>query len=198
LASAAPTERWSSARYDVLVRLPYGQADQVSIVTIAVSVVVRPSRSLLLSTFAMSILAMLAAFLILFQPYELSAGIRLQISAIASISAGVAIFKACRHRKTFHIDISGIGQIRLTQYSGVSGFHKNGGTALDGILGLVVHLSPDSVLWPQFLLLRLKPDRGSAFSIPVLPDCINGPGFADLSVACRYIATRNANDKIID
>jgi hypothetical protein len=167
-------------------------------VTIAVSVVVHPSRGLLLSVCTMAVLAMLAAVLILFQPYELSAGIRLQISAIVSISAGAAIFKAGRHRKTFHIDISGIGQIRLTQYSGVSGLHKNGSTALDGISGLVVHLSPDSVLWPQFLLLRLKPERGPVFSIPVLPDCISGPGFADLSVACRYIATRNANDKIID
>ena len=146
----------------------------------------------------MAVLAMLAAFLILFQPYELSSGIRLQISAIASISAGVAIFKACRHRKTFHIDISGIGQIRLTQYSEVSGFHENGGSALDGNSDVVVHLSPDSVLWPHFLLLRLKPDRGSVISVPVLPDSICGPGFADLSVACRYIATRNANDEIID
>jgi toxin CptA len=198
LASAAPTERWSSASCDAPVRLPYGQADQIFIVTIAVSVAVHPSRGLLLAIHAMSLMAMLAAFLILFQPYELSAGIRLQISAIASISVGVAIFKVGRHRKTFHIDISGIGQIRLTQYSGVSGIHEDSGSALDGNTDVVVHLSPDSVLWPHFLLLRLKPDRGSVISVPVLPDSISGPGFAYLSVACRYIAMRNANDEIID
>jgi toxin CptA len=167
-------------------------------VTIAVSVVVHPSRGLLLSVYAMSFLAMLAAFLILFQPVELSKEIRLQISAIASISAAAAIFKASRHRKTFHIDISGIGQIRLTQYSGVSVFQKNARLALDGNPGLVVHLMQDSVLWPQFLLLRLKPDRGSVLSIPVLPDSLSGPGFADLSVACRTIAARSAAEKIID
>ena len=194
----APTVRWCSARYDVAVRLPDGQTDRLPAVTIAVSVVVHPSRGLLLSVYAMSFLAMLAAFLILFQPVELSKEIRLQISAIASISAAAAIFKASRHRKTFHIDISGIGQIRLTQYSEVSAFHEKSRLALDGISGDVVHLSPDSVLWPHCLLLRLKPEQGSVYSIPVLPDSISGPGFAELSVACRYIARRNENGKVID
>lgn len=143
-------------------------------------------------------MALLAAFLILFDAYELSAGIRLQISAIASISSALAVFKASRHRKTFHIDISGIGQIRLTQYSGVSAFHEKSRLALDGISGDVVHLSPDSVLWPQFLLLRVKSGQGAVSSIPVLPDSISGPGFAELSVACRYLAARNASGKIID
>jgi toxin CptA len=178
--------------------LPDGQADRVSIVTIAVSVLVRPSRVLLLSVCALAFMAQAAAFLILFEPYELSAGIRLQIWAIASISVGLALFKAIRHRKTFHIDISGIGQIRLTQYSEVSVFHENESLALDGASGLVVHLSPDSVLWPHCLLLRLKPEQGSVYSIPVLPDSISGPGFAELSVACRYIARRNENGKVID
>jgi hypothetical protein len=146
----------------------------------------------------MAFMALLAATLILFDEYELSAGIRLQILAIASISGVATVFKACRHRKTFHIDISGIGQIRLTQYSEVSAFHEKTSFALDGIPGAVVHLCPDSVLWPQCLLLRLKSGQGVVFFIPVLPDSISGPGFAELSVACRYLATRNANGKIID
>jgi len=146
----------------------------------------------------MAFVATLAAFLILFQSCDLSAGIRLQILAIVSISAGLAVFKASRRRKTFHIDISGIGQIRLTQYSGVSAFNENGNLALDGNPGLVVHLRPDSVLWSQFLLLRLKPERGPVTSISVFPTSISGRGFADLSVACRYIATRNANVETID
>lgn len=166
--------------------------------TIAVSVTVHPSRSLLLAVYAMAFMALTAALLILFGPYELSPAIRLQISAIASISSGVAVFKAGRHRKTFHIDISGIGQIRLTQYSEVSAFDENASLALDGNSGLLVHLAPDSVLWPHFLLLRLKPDRGTVVSIPVLPDSISGPGFAELSVACRTISLRNTVGEIID
>lgn len=146
----------------------------------------------------MAFMALLAAFLVLFDAYELSAGIRLQISAIASMSGVAAVFKICRNRKTFHIDISGIGQIRLTQYSEVSAFHEKTSLALDGITGKVVHLCPESVLWTQCLFLRLRCGEGAVFFIPVLPDSMSGPGFAELSVACRYLATRNANGKIID
>jgi toxin CptA len=166
--------------------------------TVAVSVVVHPSRSLLLSIYAVASMALIAAVLILFGANELSWVSRLQISLIASISAAVTVFKAGRYRKTFHIDISGIGQIRLTQYSGESANQGSSGLALDGDNGLVVHLSSDSVLWPYFLLLRLKPEEGTVLSVPVLPDSLKGPGFADLSVAFRYIATRDAKGKIID
>jgi toxin CptA len=166
--------------------------------TIALSVVVHPSRVLLLAVQAMAAMAALAAILILFGTYELSLGQRLPISAIATIFVGSAVFKFLRARKTFHIDISGIGQIRLTQYSGVSAFPPRTGLALDGLSGQVVHLSPDSILWPQFLLLRLKPEEGAMLSIPVLPDSAGGRGFADLSVSCRYIAARNATHRIID
>lgn len=166
--------------------------------TIAASVVVHPSRSLSLSIYAMASMALIAAFLILFGPNELSWVSRLQISAIVSISTVVTVFKACRYRKTFHIDISGIGQIRLTQYSGESETRGNLGLALDGNSGLVVHLSSASVLWPHFLLLRLKLEEGTVLSVPVLPDSLKGPGFAGLSVAFRYIATRDAKGKIID
>nr|WP_314623449.1 protein YgfX [uncultured Noviherbaspirillum sp.] len=166
--------------------------------TIAVSVVVHPSRSLSLSIYAMASMALVAAFLILFGQYELSWISRLQIFAIVSIFAVATIFKAGRPRKTFHIDISGIGQIRLTQYSGESANRGNSDLALDGDSGLEVHLSSGSVLWPYFLLLRLKPEEGTVLSVPVLPDSLKGPGFAELSVAFRYIAARDAKGKIID
>lgn len=166
--------------------------------TIAVSVVVHPSRVLLLAVHAIAAMAALAAILILFGAYALSLNLRLQISAFATICAGAAVFEFRRTRKTFHIDISGIGQIRLTQYSGVSVFPSGTRLALDVISGLEVHLSPDSFLWPQFLLLRLKPEHGAIRSIPVLIDSVDPSGFAALSVSCRYIAARNATHKIIN
>ena len=146
----------------------------------------------------MVFLAFIAALLILVGSYELSWNSRLQISAFASIFAGVTVFKACRYRKTFHIDISGIGQIRLTQYSGVSAINGNLASALDGDNGLLVHLCPDSVLWPHFLLLRLKPEQGAVLSVPVLRDSLRGPGFAELAVACRYIVMRHPEGEFID
>lgn len=166
--------------------------------TIAVSVVMHSSGILLRSVCAMAILASLAAILILLGAYELSLGLRLQILAFATIFSGVAVFNAHRARKTFHIDISGIGQIRLTQYSEVSAPGLKSGQALDADSGLLVHLSPDSILWSRFLLLRLKPDRGATLSLPVLPDSVSGSAFASLSVACRYIAIRNVNPEMTD
>jgi hypothetical protein len=167
--------------------------------TIAVSVVVRPSRALLFLVAVMAAMALLAAILILFgQNPDFNLGQCIQISAIVTILAGAAVFRQWQCRKTFHIDISGIGQIRLTQYSGVSVFHKKIDLALDGPLGHLVHLSPDSILWPHFLLLRVKPEQGAIISIPVLIDSVGGSGFAELSVSCRYIAGRNATHKIID
>ena len=166
--------------------------------TIAASVVVHPSRSLSLSIYAMASMALIAAFLILFGPNELSWVSRLQISAIVSISAVVTVFKAGRYRKTFHIDISGIGQIRLTQYSGVSIPYKNTGMPLDCSSGQLVHLCPDSILWPHLMLLRLKADEGEIFSVPVLHDSLDAADFAQLLVACRWIAAQPPSRKMND
>lgn len=166
--------------------------------TIAVSAVVHPSRLLLLLVHLIAFAAVGAAIIMLFGNYQLSLGERLQFSAIVTISAGAAVFKTRLARKTFHIDISGIGQIRLTQYSGVSGFPRKTDLALDGPMGRLVHLCPDSTLWSQFLLLRLKTGQGSVVSIPVLIDSVGGSGFAELSVACRYIAARMTSSEIID
>ena len=166
--------------------------------TIGVSVVVLPSRLLMFLMHFIACAAVGAAILILFGNYHLSLGERLHFSAIVTISAGAAVFKTRLARKTFHIDISGIGQIRLTQYSEVSGFPRKTDLALDGPMGCLVHLCPDSTLWPQFLLLRLKTGQGSVLSIPVLADSVGGSGFAALSVACRYMAARMHSSEIID
>jgi hypothetical protein len=167
--------------------------------TIAVSVVIRPSRALLFSVAIMASMALLAAILILFDhSHDFNLAWRIQISAIVTILAGAMVFRQCKRRKTFHIDISGIGQIRLTQYSGVSVFHNKIDLALDGSLGRLVHLSPDSIVWSQFLLLRLKPEQGAIISIPVLIDSVSGSGFAKLSVACRWIAAQSPSREMID
>lgn len=166
--------------------------------TIAVSVMVSPSRLL---TFAVCGLALLAAAATLLtfhtNPY-LSANLRLQISLIVSILVMNTIFKGRRPGKTFHIDISGIGQIRLTQYSGVSIPYKNTGMPLDGPSGKLVHLRPDSILWSHMMLLRLKSDEEEIISIPVLVDSLDAADFAQLLVACKWIAAQPASRKITD
>src|SRR6476620_3556382 len=141
--------------------------------TIAVSVMVSPSRLLIIAVRSMALLAVFAIVLILFANANLSAIFRFQIVLVASILLGSALFLLQRPGKTFHIDISGIVQIRLTQYSGVSIPYKNTGMPLDGSSGQLVQLSPDSILWPHLMLLRLKAAQGETLSIPVLNDSVN-------------------------
>lgn len=166
--------------------------------TIAVSVMVSSSRLLAYAVRSMAVLAILAISLVLFVNVNLSAIFRFQILLVASILGWIAIFRLKRPGKTFHIDISGIGQIRLTQYSGVSIPYKNTGMPLDGSTGKLVHLSPDSILWPHLMLLRLKAAEGGIFAIPVLTDSLGATDFAQLLVACRWIAAQPASRKIND
>lgn len=166
--------------------------------TIAVSVMVAPSRLLTFAVRGVAWLAAAAIFLVLFTNSNLSAILRFQISITASILVWGAIFKLRRPGKTFHIDISGIGQIRLTQYSGVSIPDKNTGMPLDGSPGQLVHLSLDSILWPNLMLLRLMADEGEILSIPVLNDSLDASDFAQLLVACKWIAAQPASRKIND
>lgn len=166
--------------------------------TIAVSVMVSPSRMLIIAVRSMALLAVFAIVLILFANANLSAIFRFQIVLVASILLGSALFLLQRPGKTFHIDISGIGQIRLTQYSGVSIPYKNTGMPLDGSSGQLVQLSPDSILWPHLMLLRLKAAQGETLSIPVLNDSVNASDFAQLLVACKWIAAQPAARKIND
>jgi hypothetical protein len=166
--------------------------------TIAVSVMVYPSRLLAFAVRGMAFLAVVAIVLVLVANPNLSAIFRFQIALLASILAWSAIFMFRRPGKTFHIDISGIGQIRLTQYSGVSIPYKNTGMPLDGSSGQLVHLCPDSILWPHLMLLRLKADEGGIFSISVLSDSLDASDFAQLLVACKWIAAQPAPRKIND
>lgn len=166
--------------------------------TIAVSVMVSPSRLLTLAVRGMALLAALAIALVLFANSNLSANFRFQISLVASILIGSAIFRLWHPGKTFHIDISGIGQIRLTQYSGVSIPYKNTGMPLDGSSGQLVQLSPDSILWPHLMLLRFKTAEARILSIPVLNDNLDASDFAQLLISCKWIAAQPASRKIND
>jgi toxin CptA len=166
--------------------------------TIAVSVMVSPSRLLNFAVRGMTLLAAVAIVLVLFVNVNLNAIFRFQILVAASILVWSAIFRLRRPGKTFHIDISGIGQIRLTQYSGVSTPYKNTGMPLDGSSGQLVHLGRDSILWPHLILLRLKAAQGGIFSIPILNDSLGASDFAQLLVACRWLAAQPASHQIND
>lgn len=164
--------------------------------TIAISVVLRPSRLLSFATRGLALSSASSIILLLATNPQLGAIYRFQMVVTATILIGSALFHVRQTRKTFHIDISGIGQIRLTQYIGMSTSTQNTDTPLDGSSGKLVHLQPDSILWSHFMLLRLKAENGKIVSIPVLKDSVVSTGFARLLVACKWIIAQPASHKI--
>ena len=78
-------------------------------------------------------------------------------------------------RKTCALDISGVGQLRLTVYQEVGATQQ----LLDG-----------STLWPRLLLLRLGDGDGHVQPLLVLADSVSRDELRSLSLACRAIAAR--------
>jgi toxin CptA len=84
-------------------------------------------------------------------------------------------------RKVRRLDISGLGQLRLTVQQGIG--------ASDARVALV-RLLPGSTVWPGLMLLRLCGEDGVVCALVLLPDCVEPGQFRRLSVAIRDIASR--------
>ncbi|MGV3655329.1 MAG: protein YgfX [Noviherbaspirillum sp.] len=156
--------------------------------SIAVSAVIHPSRRLRLAVaFLCAIVAGGGLPGLAANPVPE----RFVLAGIGLLCAFFGIFQFIRTRKTFHIDISGIGQIRLQDdYKGaVSEVPGNPGSA--GENGALVRLCGDSTLWPGLLLLRLQAESGPPWVLPILRDSVSATEYRGLAVACRWIAAHN-------
>jgi toxin CptA len=134
---------------------------------------------------------MLAALCVLMAGVLLAAGMLLHdAAAMASVCAiaavGLALFplsipKACR------IDVTGIGQILLTDTATEAGFDQ----VTQAIAAAeVVQLLGSSTLWPSLMVLRLQTASGRVIRLVLLPDSMDREAFRALSVTCRWIAAR--------
>ncbi|WP_343729945.1 protein YgfX [Duganella sp.] len=136
--------------------------------SIAVSVIVRPSLGLRIA----------------------HAGLCSCVMASAAVCPGVAAPLLCllagalgwlcgRAPGNAHqLDISGVGQVRLAVY-------QHNGSAL--------HLLAGSTLWPRLLLLRLAGESGRVQVLTVLPDSVARPAWRALALACRAAARTQIN-----
>ena len=109
----------------------------------------------------------------------------------AGLTVLAALFLLCLRAKNgdlHRVDISGIGQIRLTVYQDM-GFDGVAST-LEQDGSTVVALMPGSTLWPNLLLLRLRAADGNVTSLLIWPDSVAQALFRPLLVACRIIAAR--------
>lgn len=154
--------------------------------SIAVSAVVRPSR-------------LWRAALVSFAVANLAAGLVVACSVPASfmlpgLLAGGCLLAGCAGTgalagsgKTRRIDISGLGEVRLT-------VQRNGGAAASR--SMLVRVMPGSTVWPHLmlLLLRHQQDGGAVTVLAVLPDSVTPEQFRALAVALR--ATGRRDDKL--
>lgn len=162
---------------------------------LAISVMVRPSRLLLLAAGGICLAVLCAAGLTAFGGADtLPSMLRFSAAGICAVLAASGFFRVLGARKTFHIDISGVGQIRLRQDIDLAASAAHTKHAItDGQSGAeVVQLLADSTLWPHFMLLRLKFDNGRIAAIPVLPDSMDADSFRRLALACRWVAAQTS------
>lgn len=101
---------------------------------------------------------------------------------VSALSALFCLLLLRQDRKRLHIDISGVGQIRLAVYQDMGGVANE---------GAVVSLLAGSTLWPGLLLLRLGVAGGGSVAVAIWPGNVAAGAFRPLSVACRAIAARN-------
>lgn len=164
--------------------------------SIAVSALVKPSRLLHTAVSVMCFGIVFAAGMIGFAKVgELPVYPRLLIAAGCLFSAVFGFYWSIRGKKSFHIDISGIGQIRLTEYSGVGLSAWRPERLREKDSGELFRLMPDSTIWPYLLLLRLQHESRCMIVVPILHDCVAPDNFRALSVACRWIAAQNNRPK---
>jgi toxin CptA len=165
--------------------------------SIAVSAVLKPSRVLLVLVAGMCLgvnaIGWALGFGLLGGPFSL---LRVLSSGVCISTSIISFYYNLRSRKTLGIDISGIGQIRLNEYTVLD--EATRAEQFSGSLHSkwqVVRLREGSILWPMLLVLFVEYENGSIEVLQILPDCVPSDTFRALAVACRWIGARNHDEK---
>lgn len=164
--------------------------------SIAVSAVVVRSRWLSSAVAGICICVALTGFTIAAGLVgELSVLEKCAVAGICFSIAAYVFFRTVRIGKTCEIHVSGTGQIRLREL--LSNSHapvrKDAEYSVNQH-GELVRLLPASTLWSWLLILHLRHENGRNSILTILPDAVGEESFRALLVACRWIATRSAED----
>jgi toxin CptA len=155
--------------------------------SIAVSAVVRPSRCLrvLVAAYGLTnVAAAVAAGLLV--PDRLAYA---PLSTAFFLCAGGFLLHGCTTlTKTRRIDISGVGQLRLTVQQDMRTRTADNDA---GVAGVPVVLLPGTTIWPVVMLLRLQSEQGAVTLLAVLRDSVAPGEFRALAVAVAAIGGRN-------
>lgn len=150
--------------------------------SIAVSAVITPSRALRLVLAAYAVIHGAAGGFLL--ACAAPAASLQHAAGGACLLAALALARAAHARATARrIDISGLGEVRLTVQQSLGDARSE--TTL-------MQLLPGSTVWPHLLLLRLRPDVGGPEAVlAVWPDSVELAQFRALAVAVQVVAKRN-------
>jgi len=160
--------------------------------SIALSAHLRPSRLLTALHFAMAAVLLSTAIWLLQSagylgfPFSMHHALAI-VCAIASIAL---IVQPLRRKTALRIDVTGLGQIRLVETLPDAAARS---LPWSDAVGEVVQLRQGSTLWPSLMVLRLQAVSGRVTTLILLPDSLSDDAFRALSVACRWIASRQAN-----
>jgi toxin CptA len=148
--------------------------------SIAVSAVIVPSRVLRWAMLCYGVAAVGAGVGLALGAVNLTAS-QAAVAGLCVLAGAAVLCSPAPGRNVRRIDISGLGQLRLTVQQGVgqAGAHVG-----------VMQLLPRSTAWPGLLLLRLRGGEGQFCTLVLLPDSVEKGQFRRLAVAIRDIASR--------
>jgi toxin CptA len=151
---------------------------------IAVSAIVAPSRRLRALVLLFGFCNLSAAAAVAFWRPE-----RFPAAPVGAcfflIAAACLLHKVVGAAKTHRIDISGLGQLRVTVQQELQT------NDAEGEPGTAVTLLAGSTVWPQLMLLLLRSEDGRRFVLPILRDSVPPQQFRALAVALRAAGGRN-------
>lgn len=154
---------------------------------IFVSALIQPSRILLVMVVAQCVvIAAVGVLLGIGIVGDLTYVVRLSIALVCLLAALCGIVIYYRGHRPIGIDISSVGQIRLTEMP----FEMMVASHATAYSPQEVRLLSGSTLWARLLLLRFQLNVGKVRTVVILPDCVPDEVFRALSIACRWIAAR--------
>ena len=160
--------------------------------SIALSARVRPSQLWLVLQTAMGAVLLAVSWWLLRAAVAggLPDALCYPLAIICATASFVLVTQALRPKTGLRIDVTRLGQIRLVETLPDA---AAGSVPRSEAVGEVVQLCQGSTLWPSLMVLRLQAVSGRVTTLILLPDSLSDDAFRALSVACRWIASRQAN-----
>ena len=163
--------------------------------SIAVSALVKPSRTLMIMVLAMATGCLAIGTAIGTGAIgSMTIVPRLLLALLCALATLGSVTTVMLRRGLQRIDISGTGQIRLG-YHAPPGANQAGEQYGAAVPHRIFQLLPTSTLWSVLMILNLRADDGFSQTLLVLPDTMPQTSFRALSVACRWIAAHNIRAK---